>query len=106
ASDENIQRLFRAMLTSGRGGVIPYQADYFVMERARDLRWKHSITLKPADSIHVATALEAGCDEFITWDGVNKRASPVKAAPLLAKFGLSVITPDKVSIPDDYRKMQ
>lgn len=107
--DEEVRRLFRGMLTSGRSGVVPWQADIFVLERARDLRWKDGINLKPMDSIHIASALEAGCDEFITWDGVGlrKRQSIMKATDKLKKLGLSVIAPDKTrSIPDEYRQQR
>lgn len=107
SQDEEVQRLFRGLLTSGRGGVTPWQTDVFVLERARDLRWKHNINLKPIDSVHVATALEAKCDEFITWDGLRtrKRQSIMKATTGLAKLGLHVLTPDNTrSIPDDYRQ--
>ena len=94
------------MLTSGTSGVIPWQQDIFVSERARDLRWVQNINLKSNDAIHVASALEAKCDEFITWDGIgNKRKSIMKAAPKIAQLGLEVLTPDNTkSIPEEYRQ--
>lgn len=106
ACDEEVQRLFRAMLGSGRSGVTPVSADWFVSERARDLRWKHKIMLNPLDSLHAATALELKCDEMLTFDGVTgKRKSLLKAAPEIGKLGLSVLLPDKtLSIPDKYRQ--
>ncbi len=70
-NDADAQRMFKAMLTSGQGGVIPFQTDIFVMEAARDLRWQHGIALKPIDLIHVATAIEAKCAEMWTWDGAG-----------------------------------
>lgn len=107
--DEEVQRLFRAMLTSGRSGVIPWQADIFVLERARDLRWKDGINLKPIDSIHVSTALEAKCHEFLTWDGkgTRKRQTIMRAKPKLSKLGLHVLLPDETrSIPSEYRQQR
>jgi hypothetical protein len=50
---EEIQRLFRSILTSGR--VIKLIADsIFVAEAARDLRWNHDICLKGGDAYHKA----------------------------------------------------
>jgi hypothetical protein len=107
--DDKVQHLFRGFLTSGTSGVTPWQMDIFAIERARELRWKHDINLKPADAIHVATAIEARCDEFLTWDGLNptKRQTILKAGPTLAKLGLNVCVPsDTQSIPDAYRQQQ
>jgi predicted nucleic acid-binding protein len=79
--DEEVQRLFRSLLTSGK--VIKLVTDsVFVSERAQELRWTHDIRLRGADAHHLATAIEAGCDEFITFDDdfLDKRD---KIAPLI-----------------------
>lgn len=103
--DEEVQRLFRAVLSSGRNGITPFQADFFVMERARDLQWKYGINMKPLDLIHVATAIEAQCTEFVTWDGINKPRSPIANTAKIEAFGLHVVTPDRTnSIPDVYKQ--
>lgn len=104
--DDNVQRLIRALLTSGTSGVTPWQADIFVMERSRDLRWKHAINLGALDSIHVATALEANCDELITWDGESgKRKSILKSATAIGRLGCKVVVPTATTcIPDEYRQ--
>jgi len=83
--DDEVKRLFRSILTSGR--VVEIVTDsIFIAEQARDLRWKHGICLSGADSHHVSTALEAGCEEFITYDG-----KILKNAEKLKTLGLSVI---------------
>lgn len=42
--------------------------DRFVAERARTLVWEHE-ALRPKDALHVATALDAGVEQFDTYDG-------------------------------------
>ncbi len=65
--DEDVQRLFRSLLTSGK--VIKLVTDsVFISERAQELRWNYDIKLRGADAHHLATAIEAGCEEFITFD--------------------------------------
>ncbi len=83
--DEEVKRLFRSILTSGR--VVSIVADsIFVAERARNLMWDFQIRLGGADAHHVATALEAKCSEFVTSDnGILKWAGEI------LKLGLKVI---------------
>ncbi len=83
--DEEIKRLFRSILTSGR--IVRIVADsIFIAERARNLMWDYQIKLGGADAHHVATALESNCSEFITSDkGILKWASEIE------KLGLKVI---------------
>jgi predicted nucleic acid-binding protein len=76
----------------------------FVAERARDLRWKHGLKLKPYDSMHVASALDAECKELLSWDTElsDKRANEIK---VLSGLGLRVIAPhDSIALPDEYRQ--
>lgn len=103
---EETQRLFRSVLTSGSGGVTPWQADIFVFERARDLRWKHGINLRPSDSVHVASAIDSQCDEFWTWDGVGgSPRSILKAKRAIEVLGVSVVVPSESKhIPPEYKQ--
>lgn len=99
---KDVQEFFIGTLTSGRMFKL-VQDTIFVAERARDLRWKDNIRLNGMDAIHVASALEAGCTEFLTWDhdmGKNKVASKATA---LAALGLRVTTPrDSKLLPSYY----
>lgn len=106
-ADENVQHLFRGLLTSGTSGLLPWQVDPFVLERARDLHWKHGLNLKPVDSVHVATALEAKCDEFLTWDGAGgKPRSILNASQAINQMGLTVCLPsDTKCIPEGYKQL-
>jgi hypothetical protein len=90
--DNEVQEFLVGTLTSGRMFKL-VQDSIFVAERARDLRWKDNIRLKGMDAIHVASALNADCSEFLTWDkdmGSNKVAAKVTA---LAALGLRVTVP-------------
>jgi predicted nucleic acid-binding protein len=90
---EEVKRLFKSVLSSGK--VLQLISDsIFIAERARDLRWDHDITLRGADSIHVASALEIGCKEFVTNDG----RGPHKNATKIAKLGIKVIRSSQSSL--------
>jgi predicted nucleic acid-binding protein len=90
--DDEVKRLFRSVLTSGR--IVQIITDsIFIAEQARDLRWKHQICLSGADSHHVSTALEAGCEEFITFD-----SKILKNADKLKRLGLRVIKADETHL--------
>lgn len=99
-----VQRFFMGTLTSGRMFKL-VQDSIFLAEKARDLRWKHNIRLKGADAIHVASAIESRCTEFLTWDtDINKPKIAAETA-LLAGFGISVITPMQTTLlPPLYAK--
>ena len=86
---QEVRDEFDRLLTAGKP-VKLQGVDLFVAERARDLRWVHGINCGGgADGIHVATALELGCDEFLT---TNRRRGPLNAAADLALLGLRVVT--------------
>jgi len=106
AGDENItdevKELFVRFLTSGKH-VVLIQPDVFVAEDARDLRWKHKISLSGADALHVASALSVGCKEFLTTD--QKRKGPLGQADKIAQLGMYVIAPSATGLlPDEYRQ--
>jgi hypothetical protein len=64
--------LFEKFLTSGRV-ILPIEAGYNVCVQARDLYWRHRILLSGADQVHVASAIETNCKEFITTDDKIKK---------------------------------
>jgi predicted nucleic acid-binding protein len=74
-----MRRLFRSILTSGK--IVKLVTDtVFISERAQELRWVHDIALSGADAHHLATALESGCEEFITYDnGFLKKKDKIHA---------------------------
>ena len=85
--------MFRDMLTSGQY-VILVQDSVLIGEQARDLLWVHGISLKGADAVHVASAVAAGCSEFVTFDsGVTSKASELNAV-----FGLKIVAPRESTI--------
>jgi hypothetical protein len=95
--DDEVKRLFRSILSSGR--VIKIITDnIFIGELDRDLLWEHDIHLSGADSTHIASALYAGCEEFVTWDGITKKKSILGQAEKIKKLGLRVITADQTRL--------
>jgi predicted nucleic acid-binding protein len=98
----DVQEFFIGVLGSGRMFKL-VQDTIFVAEQARDLRWKHNIKLSGMDAIHVASAIEAQCTEFLTWDrGINKIKSQLKAK-FLASQGIAAITPSMTKLlPPSY----
>ena len=97
-----MKQLFLSLLTSGQYTRL-VQPDVFVCERARDLRWDHGINLSGADAIHVASAIEAECGEFLTTD--QRAKSPLRQAAALAALGLRVVRPSGTQVlPDEFRQ--
>ena len=91
---------FMGLLASGRGGFKLVQPTLALMERARALRWIHSISLRGSDAIHAATALHFGCSELWSCDG-----KIAKSAPTFGSMGLRICAPrDTEQLPDDYRQ--
>jgi len=101
--DERVQKLFKGMLQSGVG-VMPVAATPSITEAARNLRWKHSITIKPMDAIHVATAVAMKCTHFVTTDA-RFGAENVKR---IAALGLIVCRADVLSllVPSKYLQIE
>lgn len=48
--------------------IVVRDIDRTVAEKARELVWGHD-ALRPKDALHVATALDAGVEQFDTYDG-------------------------------------
>lgn len=100
--DDKAKRLIDAMLTSGKGGVILVQCSQFVTTRARDLYREDEIKIGNMDRIHLASALDAECDEFITVDNDDF----IKKAEKIDNLGIKVIYPSQTKLlPEKYRQM-
>lgn len=65
---EKVKSEFTRLLTSGQY-VRLVQATPFIAQDARDLRWNHGIALRGMDTVHVASALQMKCEEFISSNG-------------------------------------
>lgn len=102
---DEAKRLFKTILSSGRIMTLKY-ADLFVVERSRDFRWVHGISLKPLDSIHLATALETKCAEFWTGDCFGGTEGE-KRKQLSEAFDIKIILPSETTLlPSDYRQKE
>jgi PIN domain len=100
---DSVKSAFASLLTSGQY-VRLVQVSPFIGEDARDLRWKHGVTLRGADGIHVASALDRKCEELLTANGRLQRLSD--HADALIKLGLRV-GPRRTTqcLPDKYRQL-
>ncbi len=97
--DQRVRSAFNWLLTSGQYVVLVQPTPF---KDARDLRWKHGIVLSGADAVHIASALDRKCDEFITTNGQMKKMS---ATPKLLSLGLRVIRASStICLPDKYRQ--
>lgn len=97
---QEVQRSFEALLTSGQYVRLVQTTPFFCMD-ARNLRWNDGINLKGADSVHLASAIERSCNEFISFDGRFGRID-AHSSKLTAK-GIVVRTPSTTSaLPGKY----
>lgn len=98
-----VQSEFDRLLMSGQY-VRLVQMTPFIAVDARGLRWNHGITIRGADSIHVASALAMKCEEFLSCNG--RLARVLKHDAALAKLGLNVRNGrDTQCLPDKYRQL-
>lgn len=96
--DEKVQRLFKSILTSGQF-VFLVQDTILIATRARELRWIHNLSFGGADAIHLASALEIPCAEFIT----NDIEHFLSRAQEIVKLGIRVIPPHQTTqLPAEY----
>jgi len=98
-ADERVRGLFERLLMSGQYCVL-IQPTPFIAADARDLRWKHGMTLRGADGLHVASALDRKCQEFLTTDRkIMDHAVKINA------LGMRVLAPSATAcLPDRYRQ--
>jgi predicted nucleic acid-binding protein len=87
---DEVRRLFDSILLSGRAGVTTVLPTKIIIDYARNLRWERAIALRPYDSLHVATAIEMECSEFITTD--VKTFNKGENISRLLSLGLRVIS--------------
>jgi hypothetical protein len=98
---EETKRLISSILASGRVMILS-QVTLAIAEKARDLEWIDGISLRGADAIHVASAIETKCQEFFTIDG----RGPLKNATKIKSFGLSIIRPADTALLDPRYKQR
>lgn len=102
AKEDQARPFFLGLLASGRSGIKLAQPTMVILDLARNLRWVNECNLRGADAIHVATAIQFNCHEFLTTD-----TKVLSNAELLAHtHGLRICKPSATKLlPDDYRKM-
>jgi hypothetical protein len=87
--NDAVKQLFRDVLTSGQY-VVLVQPTILIAERARNFFWAHALSFGGADAVHLASALEMRCDEYLTFDD-----KILKNAEALEKLGITVLLPRK-----------
>ena len=104
-----VRDLLTRLLMSGQY-VQLVQPTPFIAADARDLRWLHGMSLRGADSLHVAFALFLKAEEFLTTDAkiasyaaglraMNLRiAAPAKTACLPASYLQGEMLDEKVTV--------
>ena len=76
----------------------------FIGQAARDLRWVHNIVLSGADALHLASAIDVGCLEFLTSDG---KVLNLQEAGQLNRLGIDVRQPRNTqNLPNKYRQLK
>ena len=71
--------------------IVVRDIDRTVAEQARELVWNYD-ALKPKDALHVATGLDAGVEQFDTFDG--------DLIALSRKIGKPPLVIDKPNLPE------
>ena len=98
-SDKRIRDIFDRLLTSGQYCIL-VQPTLFIAMDARDLRWKHNISLRGADGLHVASGLDRKCQELLTTD-----QKIIDNGGKIGPLGMRVIRPSEtLLLPDKYRQ--
>jgi predicted nucleic acid-binding protein len=98
---QKVKDIFTRLLMSGQY-VVLVQPTPFIMTDARDLRWVRGMTLRGADAVHIASALDRKCEEFITTDEQGKK---LKAKQALSNMGLRLICGRETQcLPNKYRQ--
>jgi predicted nucleic acid-binding protein len=85
--DDKVRSLFQGLLTSGKAGVLLVQNTQTIQEKAEQLQWDNGLNLRAMDAIHIASAIQMKCTEFITTD-----EDLLKQADKFKNHGLRIIT--------------
>ena len=100
APSDDIKRFYDGLLASGKSGIRLVQPTFAIMVRARKFRWSDGIYLKPADTIHLASAIIMNCSEFLTTDlRILDKTSEFQ------RFHLRICRPSNTNLlPSEYRQ--
>lgn len=98
-----VKAQFNALLMSGQYARL-VQVTPFIAQDARDLRWNRNVNLRGADAIHLASALDRKCAEFLTTNGRFEKVD--KFSGQLSQSGLAVLRGrDTKLLPSKYRQI-
>lgn len=98
--DDALKTKIEKLLLSGRDGVTIVGLTPAISIRARNLAWEHELTgVRGADRVHLASAIQAGAKEFLSWDNrLGKKMANVDLRMI------RLIRPsDTQCLPSEYR---
>ena len=98
---DETKRIIRSVFESGKV-VHLVEPTIFISEAARDLKWEHDISkMGGADAIHLATAIDRKCVEFLT---VEQKV--LDQIGKINKLGITPLLPSKTTVlPNRYKEM-
>jgi hypothetical protein len=98
-----VKSAFRRLLLSGQYLTL-VQPTPMIGESARDLRWVHAMSLKGGDALHLASALDRSCEEFITLD---TRINRIQNREKFLALGMRLIEGRATQcLPEKYRQLE
>jgi predicted nucleic acid-binding protein len=99
-ADDDLKRKIERLILSGRDGLTTVALTPDITKKARDLAWDDGlISIKGADRIHLASAIDAEAKEFLSWDNrLGKRMAKIDLK------GMKLIAPSSsIFLPVEYR---
>jgi predicted nucleic acid-binding protein len=98
---EEVKNIFKSIFNSGVV-IREIPVSGFVTELVRDMRWENFPLPNSMDTIHIASAIFAHCDEIITFDGFRREAIKKKKqddeaciVELCKQHNISVVYPSE-----------
>lgn len=103
-ADDKAKKIIDSILLSGQSMITPIEPTSFLIVNARDINWDTKLTIsKPLDLLHLASAIELKCEEFITIDFRDFYKNKDKIKEL---YNIKIVTKEIESslIPQEFKQ--